>query len=61
MPTAEIRFMVEEEDKAKIEAHAKELGVSVADFIRLLIKSWSGEITLERKNKPIEAVAAKVQ
>lgn len=36
------------EDKARVEAEARKLGISVAAFIRLLIRNWSDGITFEK-------------
>jgi len=36
-------------DKAKVEAEAKKLGISVSAFIRLLIKQWSNGIKFEKR------------
>lgn len=45
-----VRFRVEADDKQKLEAEAKKLGLSVSAFIRLLIRNWSDGIRFE-KNK----------
>ncbi|MBA7471833.1 hypothetical protein ES707_07145 [subsurface metagenome] len=37
------------EDKARVEAEAKKLGISVSAFIRLLIKQWSNGIKFEKR------------
>ena len=48
-----IRFRIEEEEKRKIEAEAKKLGISVSAFIRLLIRNWSNGIKFEKeRNAP---------
>lgn len=50
-----IRFRVETEDKEKLEATAKGLGLSVSAFLRLLIKNWSNGIKFEReKEAPVK-------
>ncbi|GAI80681.1 unnamed protein product [marine sediment metagenome] len=37
------------EDKKRVEAEAKKLGLSVSAFIRLLIKQWSNGIKFEKR------------
>lgn len=44
-----IRFITTTEDKAKVKAEAKSLGISVSAFIRLLIQNWSQGIKFERE------------
>lgn len=44
-----IRFVVSREDAKKLEEEARELGISVSAFIRLLIKQWSDGIKFEKR------------
>ena len=44
-----VRFRVTAEEKANIKREARNLGISVTAFIRLLIKQWSdGDIKFEK-------------
>jgi len=43
-----IRFRIETEEKNRIEAEAKKLGISVSAFIRLLIRNWLNGIKFEK-------------
>ena len=47
-----VRFLLDQEDATKLDIEAKQLGISVSAFIRLLIRNWSNGITFER-NKPV--------
>ena len=49
-----IRFLVEPDEKVKIEAEAKKLGISVSAFIRLLLKQWTDGIKFEREKVEIK-------
>lgn len=50
-----VRFRVDPEEKEKLEATAKGLGLSVSAFLRLLIKNWSNGIKFEReKEAPVK-------
>ena len=44
-----ITIRIEAGDKAKVEAEARKLGLSVSAFIRLLIKQWSNGIKFEKR------------
>ncbi|MBA7650417.1 hypothetical protein ES703_58221 [subsurface metagenome] len=44
-----ITIRMEAEDKEKVEAEARKLGISVSAFIRLLIKQWSNGIKFEKR------------
>uniref|UniRef100_A0A6M3XT91 Putative ribbon-helix-helix protein repressor n=1 Tax=viral metagenome TaxID=1070528 RepID=A0A6M3XT91_9ZZZZ len=46
-----IRFRINKDDKEKIEMEAKELGISVSAFIRLLIRNWSNGIKFEKDKR----------
>lgn len=43
-----IRFRIDADEKEKVEAEAKRLGISVSAFLRLLIKQWSISIKFEK-------------
>ena len=44
-----ITIRMEAEDKERVEAEAKKLGISISAFIRLLIKHWSNDIKFEKR------------
>ena len=43
-----ITIRMEAEDKERVEAEARKLGISLSAFIRLLIKQWSNGIKFEK-------------
>lgn len=52
---AEIKIVLTDEDKNRLEIEATRLGVTKNGFFRLLFKNWLGEITITRnpeQNKP---------
>ncbi len=46
-----ITIRMKTEDKARVEAEAKKLGISLSAFIRLLIKQWSNGIKFEKREE----------
>jgi len=46
-----IRFWVDLEDKERVEAEARRLGLNASSFLRLLIKQYFGGFFLERRRR----------